>query len=60
MSDGSTISFTTPAYHNIILSNKKGQQAVIDFSGDIVTFSGELPVDEAAQLFFQYVGHYLK
>ncbi len=30
-------------------------QAIIDFSGDKVTYSGDLPVDEAAKVFFDVV-----
>jgi len=35
-------------------------QAVIDFSGDKVTYSGELPVDEAAKVFFDAVMGFVK
>ena len=44
----------------IRLIRDDGKEAIIDFSGDAVTFRGELPVDEAAKLFFQAVGGYLK
>lgn len=36
------------------------KEAVIDFSGDEVTFSGDLPIDEAAKLFFNAVLGQLK
>ena len=32
-----------------------GREAVIDFGGDEVTYSGDLPVDEAAKIFFDAV-----
>ncbi len=35
-------------------------QAIIDFSGDKVTYSGELPVDEAAKVFFEAVMGFVK
>ncbi len=35
-------------------------QAIIDFSGDKVTYSGDLPVDEAAKVFFDAVMGYVK
>ena len=44
------------AVPNIMITNPKGKSATIDFSGDQVTFSGELPVDEAAKIFFEHVG----
>jgi len=35
-------------------------EAIIDFSGDKVTYSGDLPVDEAAKIFFDAVMGYVK
>lgn len=35
-------------------------EAIIDFSGDKVTYSGDLPVDEAAKVFFDAVLGYVK
>jgi len=35
-------------------------QAIIDFSGDKVTYSGDLPVDEAAKVFFDAVMGYVQ
>ncbi len=35
-------------------------EAVINFSGDKVTYSGDLPVDEAAKIFFDVVMGYVK
>lgn len=54
-----SIALPMPA-RNIVLTNGQGLRAVIDFSGDRVTFSGDLPVDEAAQKFFDAVGHLLR
>lgn len=50
----------TEVPRTIRLQREDGKQAIIDFSGDTVTFSGELSVDEAAKIFFQAVGGYLK
>jgi len=48
----------TPVCSISILGND-GKEAHIDFCGDKVKFSGDLPVDEAAQLFFEHVfGHF--
>ena len=46
----------TPIYA-IIIRSPKGKQSKIDFSGDKVTYSGDLPVDEAARLFFDSVNN---
>lgn len=51
---------TMPIPRNIVLTNSDGKQAVINFDGDAVTFGGDLPVDEAARVFFDAVGHLLK
>ena len=41
------------------IENPAGQRAIIDFSGDEVTYSGDIPVDESARLFFELVfGHF--
>jgi hypothetical protein len=53
--------FTFPKpTRTVVFTNDSGKRAVIDFSGDSVTFSGDLPIDEAAQIFFKAVGHLLK
>jgi biopolymer transport protein ExbD len=44
-----------PSPSNIIIMNPEGKQAIIDFGGDKVTYSGDLPVDESAKIFFEYV-----
>lgn len=46
---------TFKAALNFLLSNADGKTAVIDFSGQAVTYSGDLPVDEAAKIFFDAV-----
>ena len=43
----------------LILNNGK-QEAVTDFGGDEVTYSGDLPVDESAKLLFDAVFQRLK
>ncbi len=37
-----------------------GRRATIDFSGESVTYSGELPVDESAKKLFEAFHHMLK
>ena len=44
---------------NIILTHPDGRKAIIDFGGEKVTFSGDLPIDEAAHTFFVAVGELL-
>jgi len=40
------------------LYSPDGREATIDFGGDAVTYSGELPVDESAKIFFDAVFSY--
>lgn len=42
------------------IRNLKGLESIIDFSGDKVTFSRDLPVDETARIFFEAVGDYFR
>lgn len=51
---------SVPMRRNIVLTNTDGKQAVINFDGPVVTFTGDMPVDEAARRFFDAVGHLLK
>jgi hypothetical protein len=44
----------------LVFKNAAGQEVAIDFRGDAVTYSGYLPVDESARLFFDIVFGYLK
>jgi hypothetical protein len=45
---------------NIVLHHRDGRKAIIEwFDGDRVEFSGDLPVSEAAKIFFDAVGHLL-
>lgn len=46
---------TEAKYAAIVLRNAEGRTARIDFGGDEVKFSGDLPVDEAAKIFFETV-----
>jgi hypothetical protein len=41
------------APRSIELTNAEGKRAVIDFSGEVVTYSGDMPVAESAQAFFE-------
>ncbi|KKL72675.1 hypothetical protein LCGC14_2082530 [marine sediment metagenome] len=40
---------------NITFHSPDGKQAVIDFSGDTVMYSGNMPVEDAAKIFFDCV-----
>lgn len=46
------------APRNIVLTNGD-RHAEINFEGGVVTFSGDLPCDEAAQAFFKALGFLL-
>ena len=37
----------------LIFEGDDGREAVIDFGGDEITYSGDLPVSESAKLFFE-------
>ena len=37
------------------ITHPDGREAVIDFGGDAVVYSGDLPVDESAKIFFDAV-----
>lgn len=54
-SDSSGIYQVVPA-HRMTISNPQGKSSNIDFSGDKVTYTGDLPVDEAAKVLFDNVG----
>ena len=41
----------------ILLVSSSGKQSKIDFGGDRVEYSGDLPVSEAAKIFFEAVFH---
>ncbi len=46
--------------HNIELISIDGRSAIINFHKGIVTYEGDLPVDESARLFFDAVGELLR
>lgn len=48
----------TPVCKFILGSNDGRKRAEIDFCGDKVKYSGDLPVDESAKVFFDAVMHY--
>jgi len=41
----------------ITFENENRLQAIIDFGGESVTYSGDLPVDESARMFFERLGN---
>ena len=49
------IRYMTDEPRSIMLQSPDGRMAELDFSGDAVTFSGDLPVDDAAKIFFESV-----
>jgi len=53
--DSPTPVFTLEPVQMITLTHPDGREAVIDFSGDAVVYSGELPVEESARIFFECV-----
>ncbi len=44
----------------ILTFYSKGKRLVLDFSGDKLTYSGSLPMDESAKIFFECVFFYVK
>ncbi len=54
-----TIAELVPS-RNLTLTSGDGRQATIDFMGEAVTYSGELPVSEAAKIFFDCVFSHFK
>lgn len=44
----------------LILHNSAGREARIDFDGPVVTYGGDMPVDEAARMFLETVGRQLR
>lgn len=47
--------YTPPT--NITFIHPDGREAVIDFGGETITYSGELSVEESARLFFEAYGN---
>jgi len=47
------------AARTFTMSGADGRQATVDFSGAEVTYSGDLPVSDAAKIFFDAVGHHI-
>ncbi len=45
---------------NKITLNNGVKKATIDFSGDVITYSGELSIDESAKIFFENVFGHIK
>jgi hypothetical protein len=45
---------------NITVYGPDGREATIDFGGDAVVYSGDLPVDESAKIFFDAVFSHFK
>ena len=41
--------------HVLTFGNEEGQEAILDFNGDKIVYSGDMPVDESAKLFFNGV-----
>ena len=46
---------TVSPQEEITLYGKNNKKAVINFNGDKVIYSGDLPVDESAKVFFDHV-----
>ena len=48
-----TLKINNSPSRNLILTHEDGRKATIDFSGDSVIYSGDLPVEESAKIFFE-------
>lgn len=44
-------------YNTLNFTSPDGRTAVIDFSGESITYEGDLPVSESAKLFFEAYGN---
>jgi len=44
----------------ITLPSSDGREAIIDFGGDAVIYSGDLPIDESAKIFFEEMFGYFQ
>ncbi len=51
---------TKPVLSFTITTGNDGRAAKIDFSGPEVQYSGDLPVNESAKIFFDAVGGYVR
>jgi len=59
MEDTPNMTFKMPdPPSRITLCSPDGREATIDFGGDAVVYSGDLPVDESAKVFFDAVFSY--
>ena len=47
--------FSLTPWCTLTFLGKDGKEAVLDFCGEKLTYSGDLEVDEAAKLFFEHV-----
>jgi len=52
-----SLTFKIAPMVRIMLTSPSGKQAIIDFGGDKIEYSGDLPVSEAAKIFFEAVFH---
>ena len=60
MKDPPNMVFRIHQSKNITLYSPDGREATIDFGGDAVVYSGDLPVDESAKIFFDAVFAHFK
>ena len=51
--------FSLTPWCTLTFIGKDGEEAVMDFCGETVTYSGELEADEAAKVFFEYLRGYI-
>ena len=47
--------FAITPFRNIHFNSSDGRQATIDFGGEAIKYSGDLPVEESAKMFFDAV-----
>jgi hypothetical protein len=49
-----------PNSNKIIFENHEGKEAIIDFGSKEITYTGDLPVEESAKIFFEVFGNLVK
>jgi hypothetical protein len=51
--------YLTISSNEIIINNENGKTATINFSGDVIKYSGDLLPDKSSYIFFKYIYDYL-
>lgn len=55
VADTEIIEATATSAYSLTICNPEGKTVTIDFSGDKIKINGDLPIEEAAKIFFENV-----